>query len=266
MSFKPTLLARDLISVEGPDAEKLLDSVLSADITGKKPGEIVFTCLLTPQGKVLDTMYLHRLTNGYLIDVFAGRGAPLAKQLGIYKMRAKVDFQKVPGGVFVAPEGEAPESAGKDPRLPNLGRRWFELGPMVTGPKSPTYFMFLRYLGIPEFGLDYMAGDAFATDVNLDVLGAVDYKKGCFVGQEVASRMMRKTEIRKRTLQVFLEKDLPRGTSLRQRSGIVGTITSMIAGKGLAIMRLDRIEGAEAMALVDGYDISIKIKKPPYLD
>ena len=65
MSFKPTALARDLINAEGPDAEQLLNSVLSANITGKQPGEIVFACLLTPQGKVADVVFLHRITNGF---------------------------------------------------------------------------------------------------------------------------------------------------------------------------------------------------------
>ncbi|GGY43596.1 CAF17-like 4Fe-4S cluster assembly/insertion protein YgfZ [Parvularcula lutaonensis] len=265
MSFKPTALARDLINAEGPDAEQLLNSVLSADVSGKKPGDIVYACLLTPQGKVLDVMYLHRLTNGFLIDVFQGRGAPLAKQLNMYKMRARATFEKVPGGVFVAPDHLAPEDAGSDPRMEGLGKRWYTLGPLVEGPKNPSFFQLMRRLGIPEFGLDYHSGDVFPMDVNLDALGAVDYKKGCFVGQEVASRMFRKGEIRKRTLKVYGDADLPRGTTLRQRGNIVGTVTSMIGGEGLAIMRLDRIQGAECFALHNGFDLQLKIRKPAYL-
>lgn len=265
MSFKPTALARDLINAEGPDAEQLLNSILSADISGKKPGDIVYSCLLTPQGKVLDVMYLHRLTNGFLIDVFQGRGAPLAKQLNMYKMRARATFEKVPGGVFVAPDEQAPEDAGADPRMEGLGRRWYTLGPLVSGPKSPSYFQLMRRLGIPEFGLDYQSEDVFPMDVNLDVLNAVDYKKGCFVGQEVASRMFRKGEIRKRTLKVYGNADLPRGTSLRQPGGIVGTVTSMIGGEGLAVMRMDRLQGAECVALHNGFDLPLKIRKPAYL-
>ncbi|MEM0929233.1 MAG: hypothetical protein AAGI89_08070 [Pseudomonadota bacterium] len=265
MTFKPTILARDIISVEGPDAAALLDTVLAASVVGAEPGEIRFNCLLTPQGKVVDTMFLHRLTNGFVIDCFAGRGQFLVKSLNSYRMRARVSFEKVPGGVFVGPPEEAPDNAGDDPRLEGLGKRWFELGPMVSGPKSPSYFMMLRKRGIPEFGLDYMSGDVFPTDVNIDLLGGIDYKKGCFVGQEVASRMKRKGEIRKRTLQVYLDKDLPRGTSLRQKAGVVGTVSSMIAGEGLAIMRMDRLDGDEAMALIDGYDLRIKIRTPDYV-
>lgn len=265
MSFKPTALARDLINAEGPDAEQLLNSVLSANITGKQPGEIVFACLLTPQGKVADVVFLHRITNGFLIDVFQGRGAPLAKQLNLYKMRSKATFEKVPGAVYAAPDSHAPEDAGADPRMEGLGKRWFTLGPMVSGPRNPGYFHLMRRLGIPEFGLDYQSGDVFAMDVNLDVLGAVDYQKGCFVGQEVASRMFRKGEIRKRTLKVYGDADLPRGTSLRQRTGVVGTITSMIGGEGLAIMRLDRLSGDEVFALHKGFDLRFKIRRPAYL-
>lgn len=265
MSFKPTALARDLINAEGPDVEQVLNSVLSADVSGRRPGDIVFSCLLTPQGKVADVMYLHRLTHGFLIDVFQGRGAPLVKQLNLYRMRSRATFEKVPGAIFVAPDEHAPEDAGRDPRLEGLGKRWFTLGPMVQGPKSPTYFHLMRRLGIPEFGLDYQSGDVFPTEANLDMMGAVDYKKGCFVGQEVASRMYRRAEIRKRTLKVYGDADLPRGTTLRQRSGIVGTITSMIGGEGLAIMRLDRLEGAECYALHNGFDLRLKIRKPAYL-
>ncbi|MEM7518657.1 MAG: hypothetical protein AAF368_17260 [Planctomycetota bacterium] len=170
MSFKPTSLARDLINAEGPDAEKLLNSVLSADITGREPGDLVFTCLLTPQGKVLDVLYLHRLTNGFLIDVFQGRGAPLVKQLNLYKMRAKATFERVPGAIFVAPDEQAPEDAPADPRIDGLGKRWYTLGPMVQGPKSPGFFQLMRRLGIPEFGLDYHTGDAFPPEVNLDLI------------------------------------------------------------------------------------------------
>ncbi len=265
MSFKPTILARDLISVQGSDAAALLETVLAGNVVGTEPGEVRFSCLLTPQGKVLDTMFLHRLTTGFVIDCFAGRGQFLVKSLNNYRMRAKVAFEKVPGGVFVGPPEAAPDNAADDPRLEGLGKRWFELGPMVTGPKSPSYFMMLRRRGIPEFGLDYMSEDVFPTDVNIDLLGGVDYKKGCFVGQEVASRMKRKGEIRKRTLQVFLDKDLPRGTSLRQKAGVVGTVSSMIAGEGLAMMRMDRVEGDEAMALFDGYDLRLKIRTPDYV-
>ncbi|MEO1657118.1 MAG: hypothetical protein AAFR65_05305 [Pseudomonadota bacterium] len=265
MTFKPTILARDIISVQGPDAAALLDTVLAATVAGAQPGEIRFNCILTPQGKVVDTMFLHKLTNGFVIDCFAGRGQHLVKSLNSYRMRARVSFEKVPGGVFVGPPEEAPDNASDDPRLEGLGKRWFELGPMVSGPKSPSYFMMLRKRGIPEFGLDYMSGDVFPTDVNIDLQGGIDYKKGCFVGQEVASRMKRKGEIRKRTLQVYLDKDLPRGTSLRQKSGVVGTVSSMIAGEGLAIMRMDRLDGDEAMALIDGYDLRVKIRTPDYV-
>jgi folate-binding protein YgfZ len=264
MSFQPTTLARDLINAEGPDAEKVLESILSASVAGRQPGDITFSCLLTPQGKVLDTMFLHRMTHGFLIDVFQGRGAPLAKQLNMYKMRSKATFEKVPGTVYVAPDGKAPEDAGTDPRLDGLGKRWYTLGPLGGGPKNPSYFHLIRRLGIPEFGLDYQSGDVFPTEVNLDLLGAVDYKKGCFVGQEVASRMFRKAEIKKRTLKVYGDKDLPRGTALRQRNGIVGTVTSMIGGEGLAVIRLDRLEGSDCFALMDGFDMRLKIRSPGY--
>lgn len=265
MSFKPTALARDLINAEGPDAEQLLNSVLSVDISGRQPGDIVFTCLLTPEGKVMDVMFLHRLTNGFLIDVFQGRGGPLAKQLNLYKMRSNATFEKVPGGIFVAPEGHAPEDAGVDPRLDGLGRRWFTLGPMVSGPRNPGYFHLMRRLGIPEFGLDYQSEDVFPMEVNLDVLGAVDYEKSRFVGQEALVRMHRNGEIRKRTLKVYGDADLPRGASLRQSSGVVGTITSMIGGEGLAIIRLDRLQGDEVFALHKGFNLRFKIRKPAYL-
>lgn len=265
MSFHPTALARDLINAEGPDAEQLLNSVLSVDVTGRKPGDIIFSCLLTSEGKVFDVVYLHRITNGFLIDVFHGRGAALAKQLNVYRMRSRVTIEKVPGCVFVAPDGRAPEDAAPDPRLEGLGRRWYTLGPLVDGPKNPSFFQLMRRLGIPEFGLDYQTEDVFPTDVNLDALGAIDHRKTRFVGQEATSRMARDGEIRRRTLKVYGQADLPRGTSLRQRGGIVGTITSMIGGEGLAIMRMDRLESDECFALHNGFDLSLKIRKPAYL-
>jgi folate-binding protein YgfZ len=265
MTFQPTSLARDLINAEGPDAEKILNSILTADISGRQPGDLIFTALLTPQGKVFDVMFLHRLTNGFLIDVFQGRAQPLVKQLNTYVLRAKATFERVPGSIHVAPDSHAPEDAPLDPRTDGLGRRWFTLGPLVGGPKSPSYFHLVRRLGIPEFGLDYHSGDNFPAEVNIDMLGAVDFRKGCFVGQEVVSRMHRKAEIRKRTLKVYGELDLPRGATLRQKNGIVGTVTSMIGGEGLAIMRLDRLDGDEVFALHNGFDHRFKIRKPAYL-
>lgn len=266
MSFKTTSLARDLINAEGPEVETLLNSLLSNEVTGMKPKDLRFSTLLNPQGRVLDVMYLHRRTNGFVIDVLQGRGGPLIKTLNTYKMRSEATFEKVPGGVFVGPAEQAPDDAADDPRMDGLGKRWFTLGPMIQGPKSPSYFQHLRRVGIPEFGLDYQTEDAFPMDVNLDKLNAIDYQKGCFVGQEVASRMFRKGEIRKRTMKVYGDVDLPRGTTLRQRNTIVGTISSMIAGQGLAVMRLDRIVGSECTALHQGQDRMLAIRKPSYLN
>jgi folate-binding protein YgfZ len=125
-----------------------------------------------------------------------------------------------------------------DPRTPKLPRRSIVPAGDAADP-LPRWDALSIAAGIPEWGRDYRAAEVFPTDINMDVMNGIDYRKGCFVGQEVASRMKRKGLIRKRTVRLQGE-GLETGAEVRAGESVLGTVTSAAAGEALALLRTDR--------------------------
>ena len=260
MSKKAAMLEdRAVIRVGGEDATGFLQGLLTNDVERLHPSEARYAALLTPQGKILFDMIVVRAPGGepsYLIDCAAAQAADLAKRLGFYKLRAKVAIADVSADQAVAAfwGAEAPHiDEGvlyADPRDPRLGWRAIMARASATalGSAHVNEYEGLRIaVGAPKGGLDFAYGDAFPHDANLDLLHGVDFDKGCYVGQEVVSRMKHRGTARKRIARVKLSGPSPApGTPVLDRELAVGALGSSSGREALALLRLDRAEEAAA--------------------
>ena len=261
MSKKAAMLEdRGVVSVAGADAASFLQGLLTNDVERLEPSEARYAALLTPQGKILFDMIVVRAPDAdgaaYLLDCAAAQAADLAKRLGFYKLRAKVAVADESAGRAVVAfwGGEpAPIEGGllyPDPRDPRLGWRAIVPRPIAAalGSEHAAEYEGLR-IGVvaPKGGLDFAYGDAFPHDANLDLLHGVDFDKGCYVGQEVVSRMKHRGTARRRIARVKLAGPPPMpGTPVLDRELAVGTLGSSSGREALALLRLDRVEDAAA--------------------
>jgi tRNA-modifying protein YgfZ len=260
MSKKAAMLEdRAVIRVSGEDATSFLQGLLTNDLERLHPSEARYAALLTPQGKILFDMIVVRAPGeepSYLIDGTAAQAADLAKRLGFYKLRAKVAIADVSADQAVAAfwGAEAPHiDEGvlyADPRDPRLGWRAILPRPAAAafGSEHVNEYEGLRIaVGAPKGGLDFAYGDAFPHDANFDLLHGVDFDKGCYVGQEVVSRMKHRGTARKRIARVKLSGPSPApGTPVLDRELAVGALGSSSGREALALLRLDRAEEATA--------------------
>ena len=260
MSKKAAMLEdRGVISVSGEDATSFLQGLLTNDVERLGPSEARYAALLAPQGKILFDMIVVRAPGGeepsYLIDCGAAQAADLAKRLGFYKLRAKVAIADLSADRAVAAFWGAEPASVKgllyaDPRDPRLG--WRAILPRPTaaavGIEQVNEYEGLRIaVGAPKGGLDFAYADAFPHDANFDLLHGVDFDKGCYVGQEVISRMKHRGTARKRVTRVKLAGPAPApGTPVMDRELAVGALGSSSGREALALLRLDRAEEAVA--------------------
>jgi len=261
MSRKAAFLAdRGVVSVSGEDAAGFLQGLLTNDVEKLAPGAARYAALLTPQGKILFDMIVVRAPDAggpvFLIDCSAGQAADLAKRLGFYKLRAKVAIadESATRAVVAFWGGEPGAIEGgiryADPRDPRLG--WRAILPRAAadavGSEHAAEYEALRIgAATPKGGVDFAYGDAFPHDVNLDLLNGVDFDKGCYVGQEVVSRMKHRGTARKRIVRVKLAGPPPDpGAPVMDRELAVGTLGSSSGREALGLLRLDRVEDAAA--------------------
>jgi tRNA-modifying protein YgfZ len=250
---------RGVVCVSGADATAFLQGLLTNDVERLAPGEARYAALLTPQGKILFDMIVVRAHGdepSYLIDCAAAQAADLAKRLGFYKLRAKVSIADESADRAVAAIwGEEPPSMDEglvyaDPRDSRLGSRAILPRPIAAaiGSEHASEYEALRIaVGAPKGGVDFAYGDAFPHDANFDLLHGVDFDKGCYVGQEVVSRMQHRGTARKRVARVKLTGPAPApGTPVLDRELPVGALGSSSGREALALLRLDRAEEAKA--------------------
>ena len=271
------LPSRAVLKIGGADAHKFLQGLVTNDV-GKVHGEdAVHAGLLSPQGKVLFDFFLVAEGDGFLADVAREQEVELLKRLGFYRLRAAVEISADPSREVAACWGGKPaEPPGAilyaDPRLPALGYRAFLTrgsGPTALGCKPASeqdYHAFRISLGVPEGGKDYAFGDAFPHEALFDQLHGVDFEKGCFVGQEVVSRMEHRGTARKRVVPVEGVGPLPApGTSIEAAGAAIGTLGSVAGTSGLALVRLDRAEDALARGeTFTAGGVGIALRRPAF--
>lgn len=258
MSEPIALTDRALVTVSGPDWREFLQGLISQDVGALAPGQLRYGLLLSPQGRILFDLFILGTDDGCVLDSPAAGRAALIQRLKIYKLRAKVDIVADERPVAAKLEGQAGDGWIVDPRLPALGLRGYGV---EGGAGLDAYDAHRLALGVPgpaDWGDDRL----YALEADLDHLNAIDFHKGCFIGQETASRMKRRGQIKSRTLPVTFDGPAPApGSEVRAGEQRAGEILSGRDGRALALLRLDRIEG-EALS-VDGR--AVAVERPGWL-
>jgi tRNA-modifying protein YgfZ len=276
---------RGVVKVSGETARDFLNGLVTTDVARLQPGLGRFGALLTPQGKITVDFLVTEAPaghgGGFLIDCPKPLAQALATKLTFYRLRAKVEIQNLSDsmGVLAAWDGEPavrPDLTFTDPRNPRLGLRIFvpaELAQKAADligadmVDSSVYEAHRIALGVPRGGLDFIYGDAFPHETNMDRLAGVDFDKGCYVGQEVVSRMQHRGTARTRTVRLDLDGPAPEpGSAISAGDKQVGTMGSAADGHALALIRIDRAgEALEAGTSLAAGGVSLRIADPDEL-
>ncbi|PPB82532.1 hypothetical protein LV82_00468 [Albidovulum inexpectatum] len=241
---------RAIIAVSGDDREIFLQGLVTNDVRRLKDG-LVYAALLTPQGKYLADFLLVPQKDRILIDVKADLADGLLRRLGMYRLRAKVALERLDMPVARG-LGQAPEGALADPRHPALG--WRAYG--IAGAAAQTDWDAIRVRHcIPETGIELIPDETYILEAGFERLNGVDFRKGCYVGQEVTARMKHKTELRKGLVRVRVEGAAPIGTEIQADGKVVGRLFTQSGGLGIAYLRhdraRDRMQAGEAIVRPD---------------
>jgi tRNA-modifying protein YgfZ len=275
---------RGVVKVAGDGARSFLHGLVTADIEKLGEGEARFCALLTPQGKIIADFITVAAPakdgGGFFLDVARARGPALVEKLNMYKLRAKVLVEELSAtlGVLAAWDGSGTTDRGlryADPRLPALGTRIMlppHLAPAAAADLGAAFVDAEAYeahriaLGVPRGGVDFDYGDAFPHETDMDQFSGVDFAKGCYVGQEVVSRMEHRGTARTRTVPVRYDGAPPdTGSAVMAGDRNIGVMGSAAGGHGVALLRLDRVADALSRgdALVAG-GVPIRLAKPDW--
>lgn len=273
---------RGVIKVSGDDARNFLNGLVTTDVTLLRPGLGRFGALLTPQGKITGDFLITEAPSGhgggFLIDCPRALAQSLADKLGFYRLRAKVKIENLSEGlgVLAAWDGDPsvkPDLTFADPRDAALGWRILvpdELKQKVTDligaelVDQSAYDAHRVASGVPQGGLDFIYGDAFPHEANMDRLHGVDFDKGCYVGQEVVSRMQHRGTARTRTVRVIVDGPAPEpGTAILAGDKSVGVLGSTADHNALALIRIDRAADAlgAGVPLTSG-GVAVRLAEP----
>ena len=273
---------RGVIRVIGDGARNFLHGLVTADMLKLTPGSARFCALLTPQGKIIADFFVVEAQpqdgGGFFLDVPRALVATLFERLNLYKLRAKVLIEDLSGigGVLAIWDSASATKYGlcyDDPRLPALGLRSMmpprraadaaaKLGAVLVAAEE--YEAHRIALGIPRGGIDFAYGDAFPHETDMDQLGGVDFTKGCYVGQEVVSRIEHRGIARTRAVPIRYDGAAPpAGAAITAGGRQVGAMGSAMHGRGIALLRLDRVAEADGQTL-DAGGVAVHIVKPDW--
>lgn len=275
---------RGVVKVVGDAARTFLNGLLTNDIDKVAPGNPRFAALLTPQGKIIVDFFVAEAGaddgGGFFIDAPRALTAALVQKLGFYKLRAKVTVEDLSDRLAVMALWDGPRETEfglcfADPRLPALGIRAIvppqvaaeaaaDLGATLTD--ADAYEAHRIALGVPRGGGDFIYADTFPHEADMDQLHGVDFHKGCYVGQEVVSRVEHRATARSRIVPVTFEGPAPmQGLEVTAGDKQIGMMGSAVHGRGLALLRLDRVADALAAGtpLMSG-GVALQVAKPAW--
>ncbi len=238
---------RAVLRLSGPDVRDFLQGLITNDVRRLDQGP-VYAAILTPQGKYLFDFILMPDGDEVLLDVKADRASALVQRLGLYRLRAKVEIAPTDLAVVIG-TGATPPGAAADPRDPGLGWRAIVADPAAfldgIEPLDAGEIARRRVARlVPETGVELVPDDSYILEMGFERLHGVDFRKGCYVGQEVTARMKHKTELRKGLARVRIEgTPPPPGTGIEAAGRPAGTLFSSADGLALAYLRFDRAEG-----------------------
>jgi folate-binding protein YgfZ len=247
------LPSRALISLGGPDWRDFLQNLITQDVQTMAPGEARFGALLTPQGRLLYDLFAVGREDGAWLDVEAAHRDAIIQRLIMYRLRAKVEIAADETAVSAAADRQASGTWVRDPRLPELG--WRGYGASATTDEG-AYDAHRLSLGVPG-PADWGSDKTSPIEANFDLLNGVDFKKGCFVGQETTSRMKRRGQIKSRMLPISFQGPAPApGSEVLAGELRAGEVLSGGEGRAMALLRLDRAAGGNLTA--DGRPLTVE--------
>jgi tRNA-modifying protein YgfZ len=275
---------RGVVSIEGDDAERLLQGFLTNDMQLLASQPAIHAAFCSPQGKILFDLFVVKTPTGFCLETGRDQTAALVDRINHFKLRAKAEAKDVSSDYTVAAIWGGPyepHGRGKqplwfaDPRLPDMGYRelvtigsdWALAGEEADSATPGDYHAHRIALGVPEGGKDYTLGDTYPHEALLDQLNGVSFKKGCFVGQEVVARMQHRGTTRKRVVPIIAKGDeLPApGTEVTAGSIEIGKLGSVSDGRGLALLRLDRaVELGEKGETLSAGTVPVAIEIPSW--
>ncbi len=254
---------RAVLGLEGAETGNFLHNLVTADVLGLAQGEARYGALLTPQGKILFDFFVVKTAGGYLLDCAASQLEEVTKRLMFYRLRAKVVItERKDLEVGVSPERPAGMMAYADPRTALIG--WRVIAEKGTLPTGTSYDGARIALGLADSDGDIGSGELFPHEANFDQLGAVSFTKGCYIGQEVVSRMEHRATARSRILPVTFEGAAPpRGSVIKSSDKVIGSVLSSAGNAALALLRLDRMAEATQPLLTDA--VRVLVHKPAWI-
>jgi folate-binding protein YgfZ len=255
---------RGIVKVSGEPARGFLNGLVTCDMAKVAPGQARFAALLTPQGKIVVDFLVTEAAaedgGGFFLDCPKPLVGTLREKLNFYKLRAKVKVEEMSSALAVMAIWDGARETEHalcypDPRLPELGMRAI-LPPegaaeaaadlSATLVDAAVYERHRIMLGVPRGGSDFMYGDTFPHEADMDQLGGIDFDKGCYVGQEVVSRVQHRSSARRRVIPVVFDLTPMPGLPVMAGDREVGMLGSAVAGHGLALLRLERASDALA--------------------
>ncbi len=271
---------RAVLAISGPQARDFLQGLVTNDVAGGlAPGTGLYTALLSPQGKILFDFFVTEGDGALLLDVARDASDALLKKMKMYRLRAKIDIEaRAQLGVYAELQGHPDNRPASyadravtfsDPRLVDskgaaLGKRSIgaraEMPANLPGPRS--YHEHRLALGVPEGG-DFGFEKIFALDAGLEELNGVSFSKGCYIGQELTSRMKHRATSRKRILTVTANAPLPAAGPVTKGGVEIGELISTHGDTAFVLVRLDRME--EAHGDVTAAQIPVALTKPVWL-
>lgn len=267
-----TLEDRRIIEITGVDATHFLERLITTDVEKLLEGELLPGALLSPQGKVLFDFLVGKISDGYLIDISHQLAEAFIKRLMLYKLRSDVQIVESTKWVTVFfsqndSDSLQTDSSFIDKRFPENEKvmRCYSAGrtPAPNSGESERHWDLLRiHYGIAESGKDFSVNDVFPHDINFDQIGGISYKKGCYIGQEVVSRMHHRGTARRRTLIATGQDILPPSGTIEAEGKIVGNLGTVVGNEALALVRIDRVKTAMdkgASLTVEGQCLTLHI-------
>jgi folate-binding protein YgfZ len=264
------LNSRSLLRLTGKDRFTFLQNLVSQDMAIAEAGRPLFSAFLTPQGKYLFDFFVIPEGDSLLLDVEADRRDDFMSRLLRYRLRADIDLQNVSGeyDIFALWDEDPLPGVFTDPRLPELGHRLIakkETGPQTTAQESE--YKNHRYTwGVAEGGHEIPQGDATLLEVNFDVLNAISFTKGCYLGQELTARTHYRGLIKRRYLPFRFDGVPPQKFRHILHNGFeVGEVRAVGDGVGIGLFHLEAVQPYLKGELLVHDSVSYEVFAPEYL-